>query len=495
MSTTQRLEAYSSEALEYDEVAPAQERDISVFVQPDVALHQSKAATARRLFGRRALRTITFMLGDGLAAAGAAVAVRIGVQSIGSLSIPYTSAGEVAAAVVLALALTGSYRRSAPTYPTQNLLLGSALGALVVYWARMWPEPTLTSLAAVGVLTAFTTTALFVTRGMLAMFTAWLLPEARRLVPAIVVADDGDPAVELDPDFGFRTEGRVVVDPRVGDARIQDLARLIRHVRAESVVVLGDLRSTQFARVLEVGLRAGCEVLTRAPGFGMPGVRPTIARRGSYGLIQVGAPSLQTPQFVVKRLVDIVGGSLALLVTAPLWLVIAVVIRLDSPGPVFFRQERVGIGGRRFRMIKFRTMHCRADEEKERVAHLNASGDPRLFKIPNDPRISRVGHFLRRWSLDELPQFLNVIGGSMSLVGPRPFFERDFAAYEAHHFRRLGAKPGITGMWQVYGRSSVLDFEEVVRLDTEYIDGWSLWLDLRILARTLPAVMGRTGAY
>src|SRR5690348_16212040 len=151
---------------------------------------------------------------DLLAAAGAAVAVRVGVQTLVSSSIPYTSAGEVAAAVVLALALTGSYRRSAPTYPTQNLLLGSALGAVVVYWARMWPEPTLASLAAVGVLTAFTTTALFVTRGVLAMLTAWLLPEARRLVPAIVVADSDDPSVELDAEFGFRTEGRVVLDPR-----------------------------------------------------------------------------------------------------------------------------------------------------------------------------------------------------------------------------------------------------------------------------------------
>jgi len=495
MSTTQRLEPYTSEALEYDDVAQAQEREISIFVQPDVALHQSKAATARRLFARRALRTATFLLGDALAAAAAAVAVRVGVQTVGTTSIPYSSAGEVAAAVVLALALTGSYRRSAPTYPTTNLLLGSALGALVVYWARMWPEPTLSATAAVGLLTLFTTTALFVTRGILATLIATLLPDARRLVPAIVVADSEDPSVELDPEFGFRTEGRLVVDTRLSDARIQELARTIRRVRAESVVVLGDLRSTQFARVLEVGLRAGCEVLTRAPGFGMPGVRPTIARRGSYGLIQVGSPSLQTPQFVVKRLVDIAGAVMALAITAPLWALIAVVIRLDSPGPVFFRQERVGIGGRRFKMIKFRTMHCGADDEKESVAHLNASGDSRLFKIPNDPRISRVGHFLRRWSLDELPQFLNVIGGSMSLVGPRPFFERDFAAYETHHFRRLGAKPGITGMWQVYGRSSVLDFEEVVRLDTEYIDGWSLWLDLRILARTLPAVVGRTGAY
>jgi exopolysaccharide biosynthesis polyprenyl glycosylphosphotransferase len=496
MTTTQRLEPYASEALEleYDGVAQAQEREISIFVQPDLALLQSKGATARRLFARRALRTFTFASGDAIASASAAVAVRIGIEQIGTFSIPYSGAAEVAAAVVLALTLTGSYRRSAPTHPTHNLLLGSAIGALVVFWARMWPEPTLSATVAVGILTLFTACALFLMRGVLSALTEWLLPEDRRLVPALVLASADGTDGDLDPESGFRTVGRLLVDGRLSEARIQELARMIRRIRAESVVVLAELRSTQFARVLEVSLRAGCEVLTRPPGYDVAGVRPTIARRGPYGLIQIGAPSLQTPQFVVKRLVDIVGASAALVLTAPLWVLIAIVIRLDSPGPVFFRQERVGIGGRRFRMLKFRTMRSGADEEKESVAHLNASGDPRLFKIPNDPRVSRVGRFLRRWSLDELPQFLNVIGGSMSLVGPRPFFERDFAAYEAHHFRRLGAKPGITGMWQVFGRSSVLDFEEVVRLDTEYIDGWSLWLDLRILARTLPAVVGRKGA-
>jgi lipopolysaccharide/colanic/teichoic acid biosynthesis glycosyltransferase len=146
-------------------------------------------------------------------------------------------------------------------------------------------------------------------------------------------------------------------------------------------------------------------------------------------------------------------------------------------------------------MLKFRTMRVGAADEKDALQHLNASGDPRVFKIPNDPRISRVGGFLRRWSLDELPQFVNVIIGSMSLVGPRPVPEEDFVDYEDHHFRRLGAKPGITGLWQVKGRSAVAAFEERVRLDTEYIDQWSLWLDLKILLNTIPAVIRRTGAY
>jgi len=174
---------------------------------------------------------------------------------------------------------------------------------------------------------------------------------------------------------------------------------------------------------------------------------------------------------------------------------LSLAIKIDSPGPVFFAQDRAGFGGRRFRMWKFRTMRDGADNEKEAVAHLNHTGDARLFKIPNDPRVTRLGRLLRRWSLDELPQLWNVLVGEMSLVGPRPFFESDLAAYEERHFRRLGAKPGITGLWQVSGRSDVVDFEEVVRLDSEYIQNWSLLLDVEILARTLPAVLGRDGAF
>ena len=162
---------------------------------------------------------------------------------------------------------------------------------------------------------------------------------------------------------------------------------------------------------------------------------------------------------------------------------------------MFFSQERVGLGGRVFRFHKFRTMRQGADGEKAGMAHLNHTGDPRLFKIPNDPRVTRVGALLRPWSLDELPQLWNVLVGDMALVGPRPFFESDLAAYRDHHFSRLGAKPGITGMWQVNGRSDVVDFEEVVRLDRQYIDQWSLSLDFQIMAQTVPAVFRRTGAF
>jgi lipopolysaccharide/colanic/teichoic acid biosynthesis glycosyltransferase len=136
-----------------------------------------------------------------------------------------------------------------------------------------------------------------------------------------------------------------------------------------------------------------------------------------------------------------------------------------------------------------------ADAAKSSVAHLNDSGDPRLFKIPNDPRVTAIGRWFRRWSLDELPQLWNVLVGDMSLVGPRPFFRSDLELYHLHHFARLGAKPGITGLWQVSGRSEIVDFEEVVALDTTYVREWSLLVDLKILLRTLPAVLRRRGAH
>jgi len=203
---------------------------------------------------------------------------------------------------------------------------------------------------------------------------------------------------------------------------------------------------------------------------------------------------LKGQQLVIKRIVDLIGSSCALVVAAPLMIAIAITIKRDSPGPILFAQERVGLGGRRFRMLKFRTMRNGADAEKKALAHLNHTGDPRLFKIPNDPRVTNLGRRLRRWSLDELPQLWNVLVGDMSLVGPRPFFESDLETYEDDHFRRLGTKPGITGLWQVSGRSGIVDFERVVALDTEYVRNWSLLLDLRILFRTVPAVLGRRGA-
>jgi len=218
-------------------------------------------------------------------------------------------------------------------------------------------------------------------------------------------------------------------------------------------------------------------------------------RLGIYAPDEESPVVLDGSSASLKRSVDIIGASLGLLVALPLVGVLALLIKLDSPGPVLFAQTRAGRGGRPFRMLKLRTMRDGADAEKDSVAHLNHTADSRLFKIPSDPRVTRIGRMMRRWSLDELPQLYNVLVGDMSLVGPRPFFETDLADYEAHHFRRLAVRPGITGLWQVSGRSEIVDFEEVVRMDRHYIEHWTLRLDLRILARTLPVVIMRRGAY
>jgi len=174
------------------------------------------------------------------------------------------------------------------------------------------------------------------------------------------------------------------------------------------------------------------------------------------------------------------------------WLAAAVAIRLTSRGSVLFRQERCGLRGRRFEVLKFRTMVHGADALKDAVAHLNVMDGP-AFKAPDDPRITRVGRLLRRWSIDELPQLVNVLRGDMSLVGPRPSVPEEVEHYEPWQRRRLAMKPGITCLWQISGRSE-LDFATWMELDLAYIDSWSLWLDLRILLLTVPAVLSRRGA-
>lgn len=204
---------------------------------------------------------------------------------------------------------------------------------------------------------------------------------------------------------------------------------------------------------------------------------------------------MESLYFRYKRAFDIAGALIGIALLSPLVVVLALFVKLDSPGPMFFSHTRLGIGGKRFRMYKLRTMRDGADAEKASMAHLNQSDDSRLFKIRSDPRVTRFGRTIRRWSLDEIPQLYNVLIGDMSLVGPRPFFEADLSNYEAHHFTRLAVRPGLTGLWQVSGRSEILDFEEVVRLDREYIDTWSFALDVRILGRTIPAVVNRYGAY
>jgi lipopolysaccharide/colanic/teichoic acid biosynthesis glycosyltransferase len=207
-------------------------------------------------------------------------------------------------------------------------------------------------------------------------------------------------------------------------------------------------------------------------------------------VLGVNPPVLPRSSRFLKRAMDIGGGAILLLLAAPFFLLIAIAIKLDSRGPVFFRQERIGRGGSSFELVKFRTMT--ADAEQRRDELLSRSKDPGWLLLDRDPRVTRVGRLLRRWSVDELPQLWNILKGEMSLVGPRPIIEQEDRQLDGWRRSRIDLTPGLTGLWQVAGRTSI-PFEEMIKLDYLYVTNWSLWTDVSLMLRTLPAVLLRRG--
>jgi exopolysaccharide biosynthesis polyprenyl glycosylphosphotransferase len=311
------------------------------------------------------------------------------------------------------------------------------------------------------------------------------------------------------PEYGIDIAGFVDADPLplVNGAAaipvlggIEDLPRLVREHDVERVVIAftRDPRARLLGLVRQlIDLDLQVDVVPRF--FEMVGPRTSV--HDVEGLALVGLPPVRLPRSsrLMKRAVDLTLASLALVALAPLFALVALAIALDSHGPVFFRQVRMGARGRTFRIWKFRTMVADAEARKAEVVHLNRHaaeyGDARMFKIARDPRVTRVGRVLRRLSIDELPQLVNVLHGEMSLVGPRPLILAEDRHVEEWARRRLDLKPGMTGLWQVNGRSDI-PFDEMVRLDYVYVTGWSLWADIRLILRTLPALAGRTkGAY
>lgn len=231
-----------------------------------------------------------------------------------------------------------------------------------------------------------------------------------------------------------------------------------------------------------------------------------VEKIGNYSVLTTSLNYASSKQLLVKRIMDICAGIAGCLLTGIIFVFIAPVIYISSPGPIFFSQERVGENGKKFKMYKFRSMYMDAEERKAELMKDNKLGDGKMFKLDFDPRVignkilpdgtkkTGIGDFVRKTSLDEFPQFLNVLKGDMSLVGTRPPLIGEVSLYELHHRARLSIKPGITGMWQVSGRSDITDFEEVVRLDKSYIENWSIGLDIKILLKTVLAVFKREGS-
>ncbi|MSN25627.1 MAG: exopolysaccharide biosynthesis polyprenyl glycosylphosphotransferase [Geobacter sp.] len=214
---------------------------------------------------------------------------------------------------------------------------------------------------------------------------------------------------------------------------------------------------------------------------------------GEMPILTLHCMMFDATQLFFKRCLDVFGSIIGLIINCIMFPFIALAIKLDSPGPLMFGQERVGEHGRLFTCWKYRSMYVDAEDRKKDLSHLNEMQGA-IFKIKNDPRITRVGHFIRKTSLDELPQFWNVLCGDMSLVGTRPPTPDEVSKYENWHRRRISIKPGITGLWQISGRNQIQDFDSIVRLDLEYIDKWNIWLDIRILIKTVKVVFVREGS-
>lgn len=236
------------------------------------------------------------------------------------------------------------------------------------------------------------------------------------------------------------------------------------------------------------------------------GKKQFVERMGGYTVLTTSINYSSLRQSFLKRSMDILGGIVGCLLTGILILFVGPAIYIQSPGPIFFSQVRVGRNGKRFHMYKFRSMYLDAEERKKELMEKNRISDGRMFKLDWDPRIigskelpdgtlkKGIGNFIREWSLDEFPQFFNVLKGDMSLVGTRPPTVDEWEKYELHHRARLAVKPGITGLWQISGRSKITDFEEVVQLDMQYINQWSIGLDIKILLKTVGAVFGKDGS-
>ena len=296
--------------------------------------------------------------------------------------------------------------------------------------------------------------------------------------------------------LGFADERDCPVDPELDGQTVFKLSELPDLFRDQVVdeVLVACPRSLLPALnpVIELAASVGVPVTLVSDLFGDYLPPPKTSRFGDLPALSFAVVHHSPAMLAIKRLIDIVVASILLVLTSPIIAVSGLLIKLTSPGPVLFRQVRCGLYGRRFHVLKLRTMYQDAEARREELAHLNEMSGP-VFKIRNDPRITPVGRYLRRWSIDELPQLWNVIRGDMSLVGPRPPIPHEVAQYETAQRRRLSMRPGLTCLWQVSGRNAI-GFEDWVKLDLQYIDTWSLAQDFRILARTVPTVFRGTGA-
>jgi exopolysaccharide biosynthesis polyprenyl glycosylphosphotransferase len=391
-----------------------------------------------------------------------------------------------------------------------DVLKATTLGTAIVLAGSLVFGVTLAKPRFFLVFWAVTTTLAISSRLVLRVVLASVRKNGRNLRDILVVGTNGRALafvkkILAHPELGYRVIG--FVDQEWGGTEVvrnsgfvmacdfDGVPQFLRNSVVDEVVMALPMRSLHFqaSQIAAFCEEQGIVVRQLSNIFDLKLARSSAEEWEGDPLITHRTGSIEGSHQLVKRMLDIAVSGVLLMFLSPLFLVVILLIKLTSPGSVFFVQKRLGWNKRRFEVFKFRTMVVDAEKKMTQIQHLNEVSGP-VFKIKNDPRITPVGKFLRRTSIDELPQLLNVFLGDMSLVGPRPLPVRDYEGFnEDWQRRRFSVKPGITCLWQVKGRSEI-PFEQWMELDLQYIDKWSLWLDLKILARTIPAVLRGSGA-
>ena len=453
-----------------------------------------------RIVALIALDTTTFLLGRDLLRAlreapvlGEAVTFYVASR----LPAGYLGGLRFGVALMLGLIVSGSYgpgdRRRSP----HRIIAACALATLLPLWLHLWSAPVLVAEQFVLTVAIFGAA---LTSGRLAL-DAVLYRYAPTPLPRTILVGPRADCEQVSRRYGlgqvtgFNVVGSVATDI-AADRRLARLQRHFAEAGADTVMLCGSLDDATWSDVVRAAMTTECRIVANMQRLAIAGLRPSVLWRRGQPLVEMRAVTLRWPQLLLKRVLDLVGASLLLLCFAPVMAAVAVAVRLSSSGPILYGQRRLGRYGRSFRCFKFRSMYIDAEQRLRSDPALHAEYLRNDYKLPDgeDPRITRVGRFLRRTSLDELPQLLNVLRGNMSLVGPRPIVPDEIRHYHDDRHMLLLLKPGITGLWQVSGRSN-LAYPARTNVELEYVEKWSLRHDIAILLRTVPAVLLQRGAH
>lgn len=491
---------------------------VRISVEPDKPVPQQFKLQDRahgnvRMHALRAsVRVCILAITDGVATVVAAV---LALTFLNSLSptvplvhgirevLPVGTANPVEAttAVLVGIFLSGSYRAGDRRRDPAALYAGTGLGLMLLFWTAMWSDFQRVAFVAV-MSTLWIGSAVVVGRFVLDVVVRKrraVDQSARRILLVGTSSEVKQLQARSHPiwkslsQVGFVDVSSIRAAGSLGG--IADLPEIIHSKAVDTVLLCGPMNDAVLAEVMRLSDSAGCRVTSLSRSFSLNGLEPQVTWHGGIPLVELTRPSLRGSHLILKRLFDIAVSAFIITLMSPVLLVVAIAVRLSSPGAMIFKQQRVGYGGHLFNIYKFRSMYIDAEARLAELQSKSVYSDPRLFKIKNDPRITRVGAFLRKTSLDEFPQLFNVLRGDMSLVGPRPPLPGEVAHYEEKLLNRFDMKPGVTGPWQVSGRNRITSFDEVMRIETTYMRGWTIWRDFLILLKTVPAVLKMDGAH